>query len=132
MRLKHSIHLAAASSQLASQPANNLERRPTLHPVKLMSSARRISTPSTTTTHRLGVTGGYFANSGDFSAWTQADGKSAYATGFWWVNDQGGVCLDADGGTAPGSAQEGRMASKKLSCCSHTSWPVSRSVQTEA
>lgn len=38
----------------------------------------------------------YFAESGDFSAWTEAGNKPSYATGFWWADDQGRVCFDGD------------------------------------
>jgi len=38
---------------------------------------------------------GYFAPSGTFTAWMESGDKTTYAKGFWWVNDQGGMCFDA-------------------------------------
>ena len=53
-----------------------------------------------------------FAKSGDFSAWTGSGDKASYATGFWWVNDQGVICFDGNWRTKEG-------ANSAITCFSH-------------
>jgi hypothetical protein len=55
---------------------------------------------------------GYFAKSGDFEAWTEAGGTAAYATGFWWVTDQGRLCFDGNWRTKEG-------ANSSVTCFDH-------------
>jgi len=55
---------------------------------------------------------GFFAKSGDFSAWTGSGDKASYATGFWWVNDQGVICFDGNWRTKEG-------ANSAITCFSH-------------
>jgi hypothetical protein len=55
---------------------------------------------------------GFFAKSGDFSAWTGSGDKASYATGFWWVNDQGVICFDGNWRTKEG-------AKSAITCFSH-------------
>jgi hypothetical protein len=38
---------------------------------------------------------GFFAKDGRFSAWSGTGDEAVYATGGWWVNFLGGVCIDA-------------------------------------
>jgi hypothetical protein len=55
---------------------------------------------------------GFFAKSGDFTAWTGSGDKASYATGFWWVNDQGAICFDGTWRTKEG-------ANSAITCFSH-------------
>jgi hypothetical protein len=38
---------------------------------------------------------GYFAESGNFTAWSGTGEKTTYASGLWWVDDKGQLCIDA-------------------------------------
>jgi len=39
--------------------------------------------------------GGFFAGDGTLKAWSAADGAASYATGRWWVNGVGAMCMQA-------------------------------------
>jgi Protein of unknown function (DUF995) len=54
----------------------------------------------------------YFASNGQFDAWSQSSGETAYAKGRWWVNYLGGMCFKAAWHTKSGTKTS-------LTCFSH-------------
>ena len=115
--MKHNPRLATAlivvslagcqGSRVATETAGNLPPTPTT--VVGAADLHQLYDDKTW----LWVDGaGFFAKSGDFSAWTGSGDKASYATGFWWVNDQGVICFDGNWRTKEG-------ANSAITCFSH-------------
>ena len=102
--MKHSPRLVVALIAASLAGCQQTETGSNLPPAQTaVVSAATLHEMYDDRTWDWGSGAGFFAKSGDFSAWTEAGGKAAYATGFWWVTNQGGVCFDGDWRTKEGA-----------------------------